>query len=330
MQRNAMPGKRKRLLFAALAALAVVGAAALWHLGTPGAGSAAILAPMPRSAVPSPATTTVAPTPPRGPFTDCASHPGACGFPDGTTTGAHGDLAAYAGPHTISTAGAVIHDVTIAGCLVINAPNVTLRNVAISCAQRTPVYAVDTQGAANHSGTTTMDHVSVVCTPAMHGGTAFGESRMSIRWADISGCENGADADGDFSVCDSYIHDMFLGDPVSRDPHTDGIQVWPSSRNITFCRNTVLMQGANATLTSGKPAGQPPAELTVTDNLLIGGNYEVYWVGNAGTLAGNRFGDLGPDRGLAGVSPFGYCDGCGTAALSGNVLDSSGAPLDLA
>jgi hypothetical protein len=286
--------------------------------------------PSPSPTTPSPSPTpTPTPSPTPTGQLGCAAHPGACGFPDASTAGAHGTLATYGGSLNFTTPGAVVSNVAIAGCPRIRATNVMFSNVRIVCSD--PGYVVDNGEARGGNdpydvGTTVMDHVTVVCASAMHGGTAFGEARMSVRWADISGCENGGDADRDFEISQSYIHDMFLGDSVAPDPHTDGIQVWPHAANIVYDHNTVLMQGANASFTAG--GGSPLAQLTVTNNLLIGGNFEVYWSSNAGTLANNRFGDKGPGNGKQGISPFGYCSDCNTA--SGNVLDSTGQPLSLA
>jgi len=274
---------------------------------------------VPASTTP-PATT----TPPTGTLTGCISHPGACGFPDASTAGAHGVLTPFTGSLTFATSNAVIHDVSIAGCPIIKGTNVTFHNVAITCTQQG--YAVDTQGPAYSGGRFVADHVTLICASSMHGGTAFGEAHVTVQWSDISGCENGGDADGEFTMDHNYIHGMFLGDSVAPDPHTDGIQVWPGAPNIIYTNNSVLMQGANATFTSGRPdASHGQSQLTITGNLLIGGNYEVYWSSNKGTLANNRFGDLGGWNASHTIlfAPFGYCDGCGTATQSGNVLDST-------
>lgn len=269
-----------------------------------------------------PVTTPPATTPPpTGPVTDCGSHPGACGYPDATTAGAHGSLPAYTGALKFTTAGMSVHDVTITGCPVISAQNVTFTNVVIHCNAHQS-YVVDTQGAADSGGVTTMNHVTVVCGPGMHGGTAFGDNFLVVKAADISGCENGGDADNVFTLTASYIHDMFLGDDVATDPHTDGIQVWPGASNIVFTGNTVLMTGANATFTSGFPAGTV-AHLKVEGNLLVGGSYIVYCANNVGTLSNNRFGPTFLGTGY----PAGYTSNCGSMTRAGNVADPTGLPI---
>jgi len=290
--------------------------------------------PSPTPTTPSPSPTTTSPSPSPSPtttgpvLTGCVAHPGACGYPDAVSAGAHGTLAAYTGPLTISAAGTVVHDVTIAGCLLITGANTVLRNVVINC--QTPGYVVDTQGAAFISGETSFDHVTVVCPPAMHGGTAFGEQHLIAVAVDISHCENGFDADGDVSVTDSYIHDMFKGDSVAPAPHTDGIQVWPATSTsgpIVWRHNTVLMHDDNATFTSGSPNDPTfghgiQSVLTIVNNLLDGGSYTVYCSGNTGSLTDNRFGPLGANH----TAPWEHADSCGNMTSSGNIEDTTGLP----
>ena len=274
-----------------------------------------------------PTSTSPSSSPTGGPMTHCADHPAACGFPDASSTGPESGtvLTDYTGPSTISTTGTLIQNVRM-GCITISGTNITLRNVVITCGNSS--YAVQTVGAADTGGTTTITHVTVVCTG--HGGTAFGDNRMFIAFANISHCENGGDADGNFTIMKSYIHDMFLGDSTAPDPHTDGIQVWPSAPAIVYSGNTVLMTDTNSTFTSGRPVNGNAAHLTVVNNLLIGGSYEIYWSSNTGTLSGNRFGDLGGWNAAHTIlfAPYGYCSECNTA--SANVLDSTGQALTLA
>jgi hypothetical protein len=254
-------------------------------------------------------------TPPSGPLTGCIAHPGVCGYPDASSTGTPAGIALKTFTGTI-TAGTT-YDGYAFGCLSFKAANVTIRNSSVRCANNS--YAIDS---LDTSGTFTIEHTTIVCTGGS-GGTAIGEDHVAARWVDISNCENGADANNVFSIRDSYIHDMLKNPNL----HTDGIQVWPGATNIVFVHNTVLMHnqggGQNSAFTSGGPGGGPQGHFVVTDDILDFGNYIVYWSGNAGVLANNRFGNLGSP----GNAPFGYCDGCGTATKSGNVLDSTGAAL---
>jgi hypothetical protein len=263
-----------------------------------------------------PPPTTPPPTTPPPPTTGCRANPGACGFPDAASTGAHGNLVALTGNMTVSTAGAVVHDVAIAGCVTVTAPNVTFRNVRITCGSGG--YIVDngtvrSAGSAYNTGIMTLDHVTLICSG--HGGTAVGEARVHAVAVDISRCENGFDIDTVVTVADSYIHDLLL-DPVA---HTDGIQVWPGASDITFQHNTVLVVDDNAAFTTGGNN----ARVAITGNLLDGGSFTVYCAGDAGQLTGNRWGPIFPGTGF----PAGYTDRCANMTRTGNVSDVTGLPI---
>lgn len=249
------------------------------------------------------------------------AHPGACGFPDASTAGAHGTLSAYTGSLVFSTTGQILQNVSINGCPLITARNVIFRNVSVFCNSRQS-YMVETEGAADTGGLTIMEHVTMVCGPNVHGGTAFGDEFLVVTAADISHCENGGDANNVFTLQESYIHDMFKGDSVAPDPHTDGIQVWPGATNIKFLHNTVLMHNDNAAFTSGSP-GPTQAHLAIERNLMDGGSYTVYCSNNVGTLKDNRFGPLGPNH----TAPWEHADSCQNMTRSGNVLDTDNSPL---
>jgi hypothetical protein len=315
-----------------IATAAVVAAGGLFALnrdpraaGTQSEGLMAGRSSEPTIAAPATAPSTTGPTTPpatkaRANRTGCVADPGACGFPTASTTGppAGVTLANYTGPSRITKAGTRIENVRT-GCLEIAAPDVTIHNAVIQCDNSS--YAVSTIGAADTTGMTTVDHVRLVCTG--HGGTAFGDNRMAISFVDISRCENGGDADATFSITDSYIHDMFHGDAVAPDPHTDGIQVWPGAPGIVFSRNTVLVRGDNAAFTAGRPEGGVVAHLTVEDNLFDGGSYTVYCADNAGSLSGNRFGPIGPNH----TAPWGHVDRCATMTRTGNIEDATNQPI---
>jgi hypothetical protein len=271
----------------------------------------------PPSTTPAPTSPTVTSTPPAtspGTATNCLADPGRCGYPDAASAGAHGTLAAYTGPTTINTAGLVIHDVSIMSCIVVNAPNVTFRNVrfAADCP-----YVIDTgvkRGGndAYDVGTTTFDHVTVICTG--NSGTAIGEARITALNVDISLCENGFDLDNIITVQDSYIHDLLLNDVA----HADGIQVWAGANNVVLRHNTFLVQGdTSAFITGGTDPG-----LIITDNLLDGGAYTIYCANGTGQLTNNRFGPIGPNH----TAPWGHTTDCLNMTRSGNIEDTTGLP----
>ena len=247
-------------------------------------------------------------------LTGCVANPGVCGYPDATTTGAHGTLAPYTGPLNITVAGTVIQDVSITGCVTLMAPNTVFRNVRIAadCS-----YLVDTPhngatGPAYSSGVNSFDHVTLFCTG--HGGTAIGEARILALNVDISGCENGFDLDDTITLQDSYIHDLLLDGTA----HSDGIQVWAGATHVTLRHNTFLVQGdTSAFITGGLDPG-----LVIADNLIDGGAFGVYCASGTGELTGNRFGPIGPNH----TAPWGHTSDCGNMTASGNIEDTTGLP----
>lgn len=99
-----------------------------------------------------PPTTTVPPTTTRPPVTttstttapptstspptqtnNCMPVPHLCGFPDTTNTGTHGALTVINGNVNLTSNGQVFDNKDVRGCIRILAPNVTIRNVKVSC-----------------------------------------------------------------------------------------------------------------------------------------------------------------------------------------------------
>ncbi|HEX2773299.1 MAG TPA: hypothetical protein VHN18_12835, partial [Micromonosporaceae bacterium] len=130
---------------------------------------------------PAPSTTTTAP-PTAGPTSSppssanpalhgCAANPGSCGYPTPATTGvpAGTALTSFTGTYFARTAGQVIENMQINGCIVVQAPGVTIRNtrvkVADSCFDGIRTY--------DAGGTTTINRVEVVCNYA-HGSALSG------------------------------------------------------------------------------------------------------------------------------------------------------------
>lgn len=199
--------------------------------------------------------------------------------------------------------------------MVITATNVTFRNVRIA-ADCFYLFDNGTVRDGRHAydvGTTTFDHVTLICTG--HGGTAIGEARITAIAVDISLCENGFDIDTTLTLTDSYVHDLLLDGSA----HTDGVQVCCHGANVVLHHNTMLVQGdTSALIVDGGNPG-----LAITDNLLDGGAYTIYCMGNTGQLTGNRFGNLGPNH----TAPWEHADQCQNMTRSGNVLDADNSPL---
>jgi hypothetical protein len=206
----------------------------------------------------------------------------------------------------------------IRGCVTVNAPNVTIRNSRITGDCWT---AVD-----NDSTALTIEDSTVIATTGATVGVGW--SDYTLRRVEISGGSDGAFANGNVLVEDSWIHGMI----PTGDSHNDGIQV-TSGSNITIRHNTIdnalsetsaIMLGADQGNISG---------ITVENNLLNGGGYTLYAGANPPTgktisnirLIGNHFGRT-------------YWSTCGyygpmaaqddpEITMSGNVWDDTGAAI---
>ena len=132
----------------------------------------------------------------------------------------------------------------------------------------------------------------------------------------VSGCEDGIQMYNNDVLENSYIHDLaFTGGS-----HNDGVQQNGGS-NDTVRHNTIFnphnqTSCVNFTTDFGGISG-----ITITGNLLNGGNYTVYSRsgGNGNptgvSVTGNQFG---------GADVFGLLSVDGSVTWSGNVSDSTG------
>jgi hypothetical protein len=125
----------------------------------------------------------------------------------------------------VTEAGAVIDGVD-APSIVVNAPNVTIKNSRIHGRNTWLVQSkstglviqdseLDGEGANN---------------------TAVGSSNFTLRRVDITGSENGMDVGGsNVTVEDSYIHDL----TTANGAHTDGAQIGEGAHDLVFRHNTI-------------------------------------------------------------------------------------------
>ncbi len=253
-------------------------------------------------------------------------------FPDETCTGvpAGTSLSAYTGPSNITAANTVISGKTL-GCIQVSAPGVVIRNSKISCSG-SAVYISD----GEIVGTPLLlEDVEIDCQDG--GGTAVGEASVTVRRANIHGCENGFDMNQDITVEDSYIHDLW----ETGDSHTDGIQmayghyvggqVVRGALNITIRHNTIYGVGADGSLGTSAiiTNGVGDVNILIQDNLLAGGAYTLYCnrpgAGTNFRVIGNHFSRKFSSK----VGAFGPSDGCSDEVQSGNVYHETGKPLKL-
>jgi hypothetical protein len=186
-------------------------------------------------------------------------------FPDATNTGVPaGVTLTPSGPLVINTPGAVIKNLDIRGSVVINAPNVTLLNCKV----------------------TSGDHRAVLISPGITGAVVqncdidnLGTGGQGIAGQgtfianNIHGAADGIDVRGSDTVIQgNYIHGM-TGTAAS---HFDGIQADGGFSNLLIQHNTVINENGQTAAVMLDNYWGPINDVTIDDNLLIGGGYTVY------------------------------------------------------
>jgi hypothetical protein len=176
--------------------------------------------------------------------------PGPSGPPDASSTGVPpGTTLTPSGPLTITTTGAVIDRREISGQVVVNAPNVTIRNSRI---RSNAMWVVDNNSTGLVIEDSEIINQPVSGKPNCHNG--IGNSNLTVRRTEITGCENALNIDGPGNVTfvDNYVHDLDVVGPSwvfgTSGPHTDGIQMQEGGANLVIRHNWISPQD------SGTPA----------------------------------------------------------------------------
>jgi hypothetical protein len=151
-------------------------------------------------------------------------------------------------------------------------------------------------------------------------GSCVGGGNLTIRRVEMTGCENGAHAESNFTMVDSWVHDLDTTD----DNHTDGIQMSANAASVLVRHNTIDPQntGTPASTSAIIHSSGTNSAVIIENNRLLGSHasFSLYCPRQAGvsiTVAANRL-----ERGV-----FGYTDSCGDDNLSGNVDDVTGGPV---
>ncbi len=197
------------------------------------------------------------------------------GLPTADTTGvpAGTTLRTYNGTLMVTTDNAVIEGMLINGNVVVEADNVTLRNVKI--VSGTPWHAIYIPD--GYSGFTLVDSEI-----DGRGGTINGVlGTGTFLRNDIYGVENGINTWGTATVPtliqDNYIHDL----KGNSQAHYDGIEINGGS-NIRIIHNTIIndYDQTSAVMLNNEFGGL--SNITIDGNLLYGGGYTVYLDGRKG------------------------------------------------
>jgi beta-glucanase (GH16 family) len=255
------------------------------------------------------------------------------GYPDATTTGVPAGtvLSAYTGPSTITRAGTVIEVKIIDGGLVINAPNVTIKNCVVTNGYW---WGID----GEHGGSTLLVQNCDIIGPGIEGNSGI-LGTGSFIGNDISGYENGIMSSGGSGGVfnGNYIHDL---KSTKADPHYTGIQVEGGESNLRIENNTVINdQDSNIFLqalygpisnvvinhnwvggsNSGNNSyniyvesrfGYPITDVSITNNYINKGYYGYFSIVNSSpTMSGNVLFDsdhgISPPTGGSSTPPTG-------------------------
>jgi hypothetical protein len=215
---------------------------------------------------------------------NCFSNPSACGFPDATNTGYEHtgvklttDDVSYDsdGNFRVNQPGAVIEGKDIRGCVMVFAPNVTIRKSKISCAVQHPYNIRLFPKASNF----TLEDVEVDGSGPRNN-AAFvddGAGPVTMRRVDMHDVADGPHPGTDWLIEDSYIHDLTRCDVC----HNDTIQS-AGAKNVTLRHNTLVNLagtfgddgGMNAVVRIATEQGTVNG-FVVENNLLVGGNFAV-------------------------------------------------------
>ena len=204
--------------------------------------------------------------------------PRSTGFPDASSTGVpSGATLTPGGGLTINAAGAVVDGREITGAVVVNAPNVTIRNSRI----RSNAFRVIEN---NSTGLVIEDseiiNRPVAGQPNCHNGIGWGN--FTMRRVEITGCENAVDVGGGTVVFeDSYVHDLDTVGPSyvwGNRPHTDGIQ--GAGDNVTV-RHNWIDPSPGSGVTAGiimMQGSDNPRSYRIEDNYIDGrgASYAIY------------------------------------------------------
>lgn len=187
------------------------------------------------------------------------------GFPNATNTGVPPEVTLKdAEGFVVRDSGAVIEGLNIRGGVVIDAPNVTLRNCRITY---DGFYVVLIKGGIKG---TVIQNCEIDNLGS--GGQCIAGQGSFLR-NNLRNCADGIAVGGDDTLIEgNYIHDM-RGTP---DSHFDGIQADGNLSHLTIRNNTIINENIQTSAIMVDNYAGPIDGVLIEKNLLIGGGYTVY------------------------------------------------------
>jgi hypothetical protein len=134
----------------------------------------------------------------------------------------------------------------------------------------------------------------------------------------VSGCEDGIQMYNNDVLENSFIHDLAF----TSSSHNDGVQQ-NGGHNDVVRHNTIFNPHNQTSCVNFTTDFGGISDITITGNLLNGGNYTVY--SRAGSSGGSDpTGVSVTDNHFGSADVFGLLSADGSVAWSGNVSDSTG------
>jgi hypothetical protein len=206
------------------------------------------------------------------------------GWPDASNTGVPaGTVLTPSGGMTITTAGTVIDARDISGPVIVDAPNVTIRNSRI---RGNAFMLVRSNGTGLVVEDSELINEPVAGQPNCHNAIGFGG--YTVRRSEFTGCENAADmGGGNVTFVDNYVHDLDTVGPSyvfgNAGPHTDGVQVGEGAQNLLIRHNWISPQDegtpqSTSAIIMYTGGGTPNSNVWIEDNFLDGSraSYALY------------------------------------------------------
>lgn len=231
------------------------------------------------------------------------------------------------GDVVVSVAGEVLENRLVEGCLVVDADNVTVRNVVVRCGGFRAVTVNAVSGAS-------IENVTVDCLGGPAKGVYLqGAVNFSIDRVEITGCDDQFFIDGGVGVS-SITNSVFHNQSPGVGSHTDGMQIgefetttgtltvasnWWQYDRQGCCANAVLFATNRSALTVNVRRNYldgdfgvhvlrcvPGSVCNIEYNTLNGNPTGLFFqsTGNAGTARCNRYvtGEMIPDRLYGGIT----------------------------
>jgi len=238
-------------------------------------------------------------------------------WPDARTTGvpAGKTLRTHTGDLVITTAGTVIDGLLVTGSIIVQAPDVTIRNTRVSPPHTAYWLIRQTPGATNLD----IENSELVGN-GVHIGVNMETSGLRVQACDIHDVDTAVAVGGDSAtVRANYLHAVKTG--VGAAGHHTTLLIHQNTIVATIPGEAAISFADNNSLTN----------VVIDDNMLAGGNYTIYAGGGSGqqqlAVRDNRFSRTVSSKG-GRYGPLAAWDGTLPGdEWSDNVWDDTGAPV---